>query len=135
MADDVGFTTDTEYVKMPPNRSPSPAAGSDPPPYQSQVPNRYRKRNTEDSDKEVARDERRAKARETRRTRRTIKLQQQQQEQKQEKLEPGEVHAKLQREGTEVHLRVDVSSESDASSVDENFDVASLAESIEESLT
>ncbi len=133
MADSVGFVTDTEYVKMSPHRSPSPVVGSNPPPYQSQVPGRYRKRNTEDSDKDAAREERRAKARETRRTRRTVRLQQQQQQEKQEELR--EVPAKLKRDDSEVHIRVDVSSESDASSVDENFDVASLADSIEESLT
>ncbi len=130
MADSENFTADTEYVKMT-SRSPTPNGNSDPPAYQSQVPNRYRKRTTEDDperEREAAREERRTKARETRRTRRTVRLKEaeQQGEQQQVKLKP---------QDSETHLKVEVSSESDASSVDENYDVSSLAESIEEELT
>ncbi len=130
MADSETFTADTEYVKMS-SRSPTPNGNSDPPSYKSLVPTRYQKRVTEDdpdSEREAAREERRAKARETRRTRRTVRLQQAEQQEEKPQV-------KLQPRNSETHLKLEVSSESDASSVDENYDVASLAESIDEELT
>lgn len=54
-----------------------------------------------------------------------MRLQQQEQELKRQ----------LIRDESEIHLKVEGSSESEASSVDENYDVASIAEDIEESLT
>ncbi len=128
MADSETFTADTEYAKMS-SRSPTPNGNSDPPSYKSLVPTRYQKRVTEDDpERETAREERWAKARETRRTRRTVRLQQAEQQEEKPQV-------KLQPRNSETHLKLEVSSESDASSVDENYDVASLAESIDEELT
>lgn len=112
------FSSDTDYIKMDPSHtphcSPSPIADGPPPDYSP--PARYRKRNTEtpEGDQETARAERRTRARETRRTRRTLRL----------------------KEQKEIHARIDISSSSDASSIDENYDVASLpGHDIEEQLT
>ena len=114
----VEFSSDADYNKMDapntPPLSPSPIIDRPPPDYYP--PTRYRKRDTEspEDDRETSRVERRTRARETRRTRRTLRLQ----------------------EKKEVHARIDVSSSSDASSIDENYDIASLSgHDIEEHLT
>ena len=64
---------------------------------------------------------------EIRRTRRTMRLQQQQQQKQEEK------QRKIQDQ--DAHYKISYSSESSDSSIDENYDVASIAESENESLT
>jgi hypothetical protein len=110
------MNSDTDY-------RPYPTEGEAAPPYSSSpsgadaVPSRYQK--TTNPDK-LAEKQARSQARaEARRTRRTLRLQQQQQEQSQEE------HYKLTVEGDS----------SDESSVDENYDVASITESVHENLT
>ena len=134
MAHSEALQSDTEYTDLSSLPSPTHLTSSEPPRYQSstQLPNRYRKRNTDTSqidEREASREERRLKARETRRTRRTIRQQQLQQSQELAQQE------KQVEEDVRANYKIDVSSDSDASSVDENYDVASLAESIQESLT
>ena len=132
MANSQALQSDTEYTDLSSLPSPAHLTSSEPPRYQSspQLPNRYRKRNTDQSEideREASREERRIKARETRRTRRTIRQKQLQQSQ--------ELVQQEKQVEVDIHAKIDVSSDSDASSVDENYDVASLAESIPESLT
>ena len=89
-------------------------------PEQTVPPSRYI---TNDPEKQ-ARSQARAEAR---RTRRTLRLQQQQQQHEQRKLE--NVNA-------ETHYKISYDGESsDGSSVDENYEVDSIAESIPENLT
>ena len=84
------------------------------PTAEDELPSRYQSK-TKDPEK-LARAQARAEAR---RTRRTMRLQQQKQQQQEE------AHYKLTVEGDS----------SDESSVDENYDVASLTESVHENLT
>lgn len=86
----------------------------------TQPPPRYQTRNP---DRE-ARSQARAEAR---RTRRTMRQQQQQQQTRQLPTEKSD---------RSQHYKIDVDSDSsDTSSIDENYDVASLTESIHENLT
>lgn len=83
------------------------------------VPPRYQR--TTDPDRQADKQARSVARAEVRRTRRTLRLQQQQGQQQQQQQE----HYKLDVEG----------GSSDESSVDENYDAVSLAESVHENLT
>lgn len=102
MAD--GFSSEADYTRLvtttlTPHRSPSPITDKPPPNYSP--PSRYRKT---DGGENTGREDRRTRARETRRTRRTVRLQQR-----------------------ETHAKIDTSSSSsDGSSIDENYDIASI---------
>ena len=94
-----------------------------PPGYQSQLPNQYHKRTYTDPYQIDEQEQRRLKAKEIRRARKTFIEKQLQQSQ--------ELRIQLQQtQELQQQIDTEVSSDSDDSSVDENYDVASLAESV-----
>ncbi len=112
-----GFASDTAYQTFDKSiDDDQPAATT-----QQNVPNRYKTKSKNTEEK--------ARAREARRTRRTIRTEQQEQKKREEG---------RQKEGNPVnpHYKISyISDSSEDSSVDENYDVDSLAESEIESLT
>ena len=90
------------------------------------LPPRYKPK-TLDPEKQARAQARAESRRASSRYRRTLRLQKQQQQQERPGLPEG--HEK------ETHYKISYDSDSSDSSVDENYDVASLAESIEENLT
>ena len=94
---------------------------------ENELPSRYQTKTT--NPERLARAQARVEAR---RTRRTMRMQQQQQQQQQQKQQ---LHQVEQLE-EETHYKINVEGDSsDESSVDENYDVASIDESIPENLT
>jgi len=92
----------------------------------SELPSRYKTKSKTSEEKE--------RLRQARRTRRTMRLEQQQQEQQQKKVEE-QRQIKGDSSSEDTHYKISYSSSSEESSVDENFDVVSIAESEMESLT
>ena len=95
-----------------------------PPGYQSQLPNRYLKRTYTDPYQIDEQEKRRLKAKEIRRARKTF-IEKQLQQSQELRLQQTEELQQLPKQ-----KETGVGSDSDDSSVDENYDVASLAESV-----
>lgn len=97
---------------------------------EANIPSRYSKGKT--SEERSARSQARAEAR---RTRRTLRLQQKQQEEQQRQQQKQEQIKLAALNSGDQHYKLSVSDSSDESSIDENYDVASIPESITENLT
>ena len=107
-----GFTPDASYRNF--ENSLDQIAGQPSTTTEREVPLRYKTKGKSSEEKE--------RLREARRTRRTVRLEQEQQK-------------KREKVSEDTHYKISYSSSSEESSVDENYDVTSIAESEVESLT